>query len=64
MKKFDKKVRFEFRFAMHGYGRNTKEALLSALEIAEQTVKDMDKHDIEAVENGEIILIDEESTED
>ena len=50
-------MRFEFRFAMEGYGKNTKEALEYALE---QALARLDEFDFEAIEKAEIISIEDD----
>lgn len=56
MKKFKDKVRWEFKVATHGYGRNVREALIDSLE----SLRDgLDKETLEAIEEHETVSIDE-----
>jgi hypothetical protein len=61
MKQFDKKVRWNFKLAISGYGQNCEEALRDALLTATFEIEDWVHDDsIEAIENHEVSLIDED----
>ena len=62
MKTFKDKVRWNFRISMRGYGRNVKEALSDAVAQLDFDVDcSFSRVDFEAIENHELISIDEES---
>jgi dsRNA-specific ribonuclease len=57
MKKiFKKKVRWDFRISMEGYGRNVKEALKNATQLFLERLEN-GEHDLEAIEEHEVVLI-------
>jgi len=59
-KKFALPVRWEFKIAVHGYGRNVKEALLDAASRLEtQTESDFGNSDFEAIELHEVVSVNE-----
>lgn len=59
---FKQKVRWNFRFAMHGYGENVKQALKDALD---QALFDLENHSIalDAVEKFEVDSIQTDDVE-
>lgn len=61
MRKFDKKVRWNFsNIGMHGYGRNVKEALLEAAErLSNEVTNDYGTNDFSIIESYNVISIDE-----
>lgn len=55
-KKFTKKVRWEFKVAVHGYGRTCKEALADAAEhLQHQCEFDFAANDFDSIEEHETI---------
>ena len=61
MKQFSEKKRFDFRFAMDGYGKNVKKALLNALKLQIERIEagDFNNDDWEAIEEHEVVSISE-----
>lgn len=59
MKSFNKKVRWEFKLAMHGYGENVREALRDALCRMSENLNDQSEGDLHSIENNEVVMIDE-----
>lgn len=64
MKNFNKCVRWEFKVACHGYGKNVKTALIDAAGQLEQTARDASPNDLLAIEEYEVVTIDETDIED
>lgn len=53
-KKYEKKVRWDFKVAFHGYGRTCKEALVDAAQHLEHQCEfDFAQSDFDAIENYE-----------
>lgn len=63
MKKFEKPVRWEFKLAMHGYGKNVGLALKDALRLMEY---ELENHsvDLEAIEKHEVVNILEDDIDE
>ncbi len=65
MKKYDKKVRWDFKISITGYGQTVREALLSAADqLRNQVENDFLNNDLEAIEDHEVTSIDEEDIEE
>lgn len=65
MKRFEKRVKWNFKLAISGYGRTCKEALMDALLNATQDQTDWAQDDsMEAIEAHEVSVIDEDDFED
>jgi len=61
---FKDRVRWEFRIAVHGYGRNVEEALQAAASNLQRQVNyDFSSEDFQAIEDHELVLVDEGDTE-
>lgn len=59
-KKYKDKVRWDFKLACHGYGRNVKEALLDVCRSLEMQVEgDFDQGDLQKIEDHELMGVDE-----
>jgi hypothetical protein len=59
MKNYNERVRWNFELALHGYGKNIKEALLDALTRMHSDVQtDLAESDLESIEKHEVISID------
>lgn len=56
---FEDRVRWEFKLAMHGYGKTCEEALIDALET---NLRDAEAYemDFKAIEKYEVISFDKE----
>jgi hypothetical protein len=60
-KKYKKKVRWDFKLACHGYGRDVKEALLDVCRSLEMQVEgDFGPGDLEKIEDHEVMGVDEQ----
>ena len=58
LNKFDKKVRWDFKLPIYGYGKNCKEALINALNDEIGRVERNYTHkDLECIEKSDLILI-------
>ena len=63
-RKYKDKVRWEFKIAIGGHGRNCKEALRSAAENLLSIIDDFGPNDLGAIEEFETVLIDETDVEE
>jgi hypothetical protein len=61
-KKFDKNVRWNFKIAIHGYGKNVREALLEATNRLERQIEtnEFSSDDFIAIQNHEVVSIEED----
>lgn len=66
MKKFEQRVRWEFKLSVHGHGRDCREALIAAAERLLFAARDGDfqQTEFEAIEKYETVLIDETDVDD
>ena len=64
LKTFKKYVRWEFKIAVHGYGRNIRQALIDASAELARVARESDEGTLLSIQNHELILIDENDTED
>lgn len=64
MRKFEKKVLWEFRSLLQGYGRDAREALLDALREKKKVIQSARSTAfIEAVERNEVSIVYPEHTQ-
>ena len=61
MKKYEKQVRWNFKYSLHGYGKTVKEALIDALEREMESCEgSYVKNDYLAIQNHEVDSIEED----
>jgi hypothetical protein len=61
-KKFENRVRWDFKIAIHGYGRDVREALLDACETMTFDLANryqISKEDLDLIEEHEVVLVTE-----
>lgn len=63
MKRFEKKVRWNFQIDIHGYGRSCIEALKNALESKRYELDYPELTELQSIEKFEVTSIDEKDVE-
>lgn len=65
LKVFQKEVRWNFKIAIHGYGKDVKKALIDAAgRLENEAISDYGTSDYVAIQNHEVVSIDEDDVAD